>query len=78
MKAFECMGGEIAENAGKIAGEEAGKAAGAVAGEKVALEAVMQKAIEAAIEAGDALHASGLPARPVESGFGGSTLGWEL
>ena len=48
------MGGEIAENAGKISGTEAGKAAGALAGEKVALEAVMQKAIEAATEAGQA------------------------
>ena len=61
MKAFESMGGEIAENAGKIAGQEAGKASGALAGEKVALEAVMQKAIEATPHSRSLAHALRVP-----------------
>ena len=44
----------------------------------IALSHQVEVGVKAATEAGDALNASGLPTHPVESGFGGSTLGWEF
>ena len=44
----------------------------------IAVSHHVEVGVNDATEAGEALNASGLPTHPVESGFGGTTLGWEF